>query len=93
MGICVKPLNVYVKYPISKDILRIQGTVLDENVPLPCRVRLYDKTTGTKFSEVISDAYGNFSFQNLDRRIFFVVVHDPKLKANAVIADFVQPST
>lgn len=93
MNICVPYFNPFLKYPANNNRFKIQGIVLEETMPLPCRVRLYDKLTGVKFAEVVTNNYGHFSFENLDQRIFFIIAHDPKSKNNAVIADHVRPLT
>lgn len=69
----------------------IRGKVKKTGVAIPCRVRLYEKSTGQKLAEVATDAEGNYEFSKIDSVKFFVVAHDPASQFNAVIQDNVVP--
>ncbi|ENX07621.1 carboxypeptidase-like regulatory domain-containing protein [Acinetobacter variabilis] len=75
----------------SPQLYKISGTVLKSSAPIPCRIRLYEKLTGTKLNEVLSDANGNYEFTNLEKSKYFLVAHDPASQFNAVIQDNVVP--
>jgi len=75
----------------SKENFKIIGKVSKLGVKIPCRVRLYEKNSGKKISEVLTDVDGNYTFNNLSKIIFFVIAHDPASQFNAVIQDNVVP--
>ena len=61
-------------------------------MPLPCRVRLFERKSGLLMSEIATDSQGYYAFYNLnDEERFFVVAHHPKIQFNAVIQDNVVP--
>lgn len=70
----------------------IKGQVQEKKIPLPCRVRLFERKSGQLMAEVATDSQGYYAFYNLnDEERFFVVAHHPRLQFNAVIQDNVVP--
>ncbi len=70
----------------------IKGQVQEKKVPLPCRVRLFERKSGQLMAEVATDSQGYYAFYNLnDEERFFVVAHHPASQFNAVIQDNVVP--
>lgn len=93
MNIVVPYFNTTKNYlnKSSPQLYRISGTVLKSSAPIPCRIRLYEKITGEKLSEVLSDVNGGYEFTNLEKSTYFLVAHDPASQFNAVIQDNVVP--
>ena len=61
-------------------------------MPIPCRVRLFERKSGLLFADVLTDDQGYYQFENLSNECsYFIVAHHPKLKFNAVIQDNVVP--
>jgi len=76
----------------TADAKSIKGQVQEKKVPLPCRVRLFERKSGLLMSEIATDSQGYYAFYNLnDEERFFVVAHHPKIQFNAVIQDNVVP--
>ena len=76
----------------TSDAKSIKGQVREENTPIPCRVRLFERKSGQLMAEVATDSQGYYAFYNLnDEERFFVVAHHPRLQFNAVIQDNVVP--
>lgn len=75
----------------SKENFKIIGKVSKLGVKIPCRVRLYEKISGKKILEVLTNADGDYEFNNLSKIEFFVIAHDPNSQYNAVIQDNVVP--
>ncbi|MCO8092632.1 carboxypeptidase regulatory-like domain-containing protein [Acinetobacter lwoffii] len=71
--------------------LSIKGVVKEQNVPIPCRLRLYEKLSGRLVMETITDNSGNYLFDHLNKASFFIVAHHPAGEFNAVIQDNVEP--
>lgn len=71
--------------------LAIKGQVKQTNIPIPCRVRLFERLSGRLISEALTDQNGNYVFNHLIASKFFVVAHHPLNQYNAVIADLVVP--
>ncbi|MFG0589025.1 carboxypeptidase regulatory-like domain-containing protein [Acinetobacter sp. YQ_14] len=71
--------------------LSIKGQIRELNIPLPCRVRLFERLTGRLIDDVLTDVSGNYEFTHLTVNKFFVVAHHPENTFNAVIADLVVP--
>lgn len=69
----------------------IMGSVSKQGVQIPCRVRIYEKSSGLKISETLTDPSGQYYFTNLEKLRFFLVAHDPASQFNAVIQDNVVP--
>lgn len=70
----------------------IKGQVREENTPIPCRVRLFERKSGQLMAEVATDHQGYYAFYNLnDEEQFFVVAHHPEILFNAVISDNLVP--
>ena len=88
-------IPVVLKDPVQNLILQgkgsIFGIVKKVGVSIPCRVRLYEKSTGLKIDEVLTDDLGRYEFWGLQQIKFFLVAHDPKSQYNAVIQDNVVP--
>lgn len=91
----IKPIALVFKNNIAfkmEDAKSIKGQVQEKKVPLPCRVRLFERKSGQLMAEVATDKQGFYAFNNLnDEERFFVVAHHPKLQFNAVIQDNVVP--
>lgn len=73
------------------DGLAIIGTVTEKAVPIPCRVRLFEKLSGRLIAETLTDAQGNYEFDHLTAVKFFLVAHHPASNYNAIIQDNVVP--
>ena len=74
------------------DAKSIKGQVQEMQVPLPCRVRLFERKSGLLMAEVATDSQGYYAFYNLNNEErFFVIAHHPRLQFNAVIKDNVVP--
>ncbi len=75
----------------NKKGLSIKGIVTEKKVPIPCRVRLFEKLSGRLIAETATDAQGNYEFDHLTAVKFFLVAHHPASLYNAVIQDNVVP--
>lgn len=91
-------INYDIKAGISKRVKftsigtkSIRGKVKKTGFAIPCRVRLYEKSTGQKLAEVATDAEGNYEFSKVEQINCFLVAHDPVGQFNAVIQDNVVP--
>ena len=63
---------------LTSDIgLSIKINVKEENIPIPCRVRLFERASGRLISEVMTDQSGNYVFNHLTANKFFIVAHHP----------------
>lgn len=71
--------------------MSIKGTVKELNIPIPCRVRLFERLSGRMMDEVLTDETGNYKFTHLTANKFFITAHHPLNTYNAVIADLVVP--
>lgn len=71
--------------------LSIKGQIKEENVPLPCRVRLFERLSGRLVDEVLTNEQGHYEFLNLVKTKYFVLAHHPLNQFNAVIQDLVVP--
>ena len=71
--------------------LSIKGVVKEENTPIPCRVRLFEKLSGRLIADKLTDLNGNYEFDHLAKINFFIVAHHPGSQYNAVIQDNVVP--
>ncbi|RSE25148.1 carboxypeptidase regulatory-like domain-containing protein [Acinetobacter johnsonii] len=71
--------------------LSIKGTVKQKNIPIPCRVRLFEKLSGRLIADVLTDNTGYYAFDHLTQAKFFLVAHHPQNQFNAVIQDNVVP--
>lgn len=71
--------------------LSIKGIVTEKKVPIPCRVRLFEKLSGRLIAETVTDAQGHYQFDHLTAVKFFLVAHHPASTFNAVIQDNVVP--
>lgn len=72
-------------------VLSIKGFVSEIGLSIPCRVRLFEKSSGLLISDVLTDELGNYEFENLSELKFFIVAHHPSNQFNAVIQDNVVP--
>lgn len=77
--------------PIGNGGYSIKGQVKELGNNIPCRVRLFEKSTGRLIADVATDEVGNYKFINLMKARFFVVAHHPENQYNAVIQDNVVP--
>ncbi|WP_336936488.1 carboxypeptidase regulatory-like domain-containing protein [Acinetobacter beijerinckii] len=71
--------------------LKIKGQVKETNIPIPCRVRLFERSSGRLMNEIQTDGSGNYEFSHLTANKFFITAHHPLNTYNAVIADLVVP--
>jgi len=71
--------------------LSIRGQIREKNIPIPCRVRLFERVSGRIIDEVLTDDAGHYEFLNLTKTKYFVIAHHPLNTYNAVIADLVVP--
>lgn len=71
--------------------LSIKGQVREVGIPIPCRVRLFEKLSGRLIADVLADENGFYEFDHLTKTKFFIVAHDPASQFNAVIQDNVVP--
>ncbi|MCL6234013.1 carboxypeptidase regulatory-like domain-containing protein [Acinetobacter sp. ANC 5579] len=71
--------------------LKISGKVLEKNIQIPCRVRLFEKLSGRLIEDKVTDHHGNYEFNQLTASKFFIVAHHPMSQFNAVIQDNVVP--
>ena len=71
--------------------LSIKGRVSEKNIPIPCRVRLFEKLSGRLIADVLTDSSGNYEFDHLTQAKFFLVAHHPQNQFNAVIQDNMVP--
>ena len=71
--------------------LMIKGQVKETNTPIPCRLRLFEKTSGRMVAEVATDQNGFYEFDHLTKTKFFIVAHHPASQFNAVIQDNIIP--
>ena len=69
----------------------INGRVTEKSIPIPCRVRLFEKLSGRLIADILTDTHGNYAFNHLSQTKFFLVAHHPKNQYNAVIQDNVVP--
>lgn len=83
--------KVYTEIGYQSNAFTISGVVREMNLPLPCRVRVYEKLTGRLISEVLTNDRGLYSFKDLMKVPYFIVAHHPASLFNAVIQDNVVP--
>lgn len=75
----------------SEKGMSIAGIVKEAGVPIPCRIRLFEKLSGRLISNKLTNRDGSYEFDHLTKTKFFVVAHHPSSKYNAVIQDNVVP--
>lgn len=51
--------------------LKVKGVVKKQGIRIPCRVRLYEKSSGRLISDNLTDDDGNYEFNNLNNLRFF----------------------
>lgn len=78
------------KYDQEKG-LTIKGVVNKQGLPVPCRVRLYERTTGQILRDITTDEQGNYEFDHLVKIAYYITAFDPLRQFNAVIQDNVRP--
>ena len=71
--------------------MSIKGLVKEQNTPIPCRVRLFEKLSGRLIADVLTDNTGYYTFDHLTETKFFIVAHHPQNQYNAVIQDNIIP--
>ena len=71
--------------------LSIKGKVKKKKIPIPCRVRLFEKLSGRLIADVLTDNTGYYVFDHLTQAKFFLIAHHPQSQFNAVIQDNVVP--
>lgn len=69
----------------------IKGQVQEKSIPIPCRVRLFEKLSGKLIADKSTNSIGFYEFNNLTQTKFFIVAHHPKNQYNAIIQDNVVP--
>ena len=76
----------------ADNTLKIAGTVNEKSVPIPCRVRLFERASGILVADTATDAMGNYVFLNLvATTLYYLVAHHPTQQYNAVIQDRITP--
>jgi hypothetical protein len=85
-----KPIGIE-KLIVTDTNLSIKGTVKELNIPIPCRVRLFERVSGLLVADKETDNHGNYEFTCLNKLKYFIVAHHPLNQYNAVIADLVVP--
>ncbi|WP_441374323.1 carboxypeptidase regulatory-like domain-containing protein [Acinetobacter lwoffii] len=83
--------NIDTPIQTSSKGLSIKGRVEEENTPIPCRLRLFEKLSGRMVFETVTDQSGFYEFDHLTKTKFFIVAHHPASQFNAVIQDNVEP--
>lgn len=71
--------------------LSIKGQVKEKNIPIPCRVRLFEKLSGRLVFDVETDENGFYVFNNLNQVLFYAITHHPLNQFNALIFDNLMP--
>lgn len=71
--------------------LSIKGQVKEENIPIPCRVRLHEKSTGRIVADISTDNGGFFEFDHLGLFRFYAIAYHPISDHNALIFDNLLP--
>ena len=71
--------------------LSIKVNVKEENIPIPCRVRLFEKQSGRLVLDQPTNNDGFVEFNHLAPVYFFAVVHHPVTNFNAMIFDKLLP--
>ena len=71
--------------------LSIKGQVRETGIPMPCRVRIFEKLSGRLVADILTDSNGFYEFDHLTKTKFFIVAHHPASQFNAVIQDNVVP--
>lgn len=89
----IRSLPVWVNSLLYTSKLKtISGKVTKLSIDFPCRVRLFERQTGTFLKEVLTDANGNYHFDNISSNFeYTIVAHDHQRQFNAVIQDMVRP--
>ena len=77
--------------PMQNGSYSIKGQVRELGDNNPCRVRLFEKSTGRLIEDVATDDAGHYEFLNLIKTKYFVLAHHPLNQYNAVIQDNVVP--
>ena len=77
---------------LTNDIgLSIKGQVKEENISIPCRVRLHEKSTGRIIADISTDNGGFFEFDHLGLFRFYAIAYHPISEHNALIFDNLLP--
>lgn len=84
-------ISSYPAHQSQRNVYSIKGRVFEKNIPIPCRVRLFEKLSGRLIADVLTDNAGNYVFKHLKQAKFFLVAHHPQNQFNAVIQDNVVP--
>lgn len=71
--------------------LSIKGQAMKHGVPIPCRVRLYERLTGFLMQDKATDQNGYYEFDHLVSTKYYVTSFDPASQFNAIIQDNVVP--
>lgn len=72
--------------------LSIKCFVKEESVPIPCRIRLFEKSTGRIVKDQVTDITGFVSFTHLNLVKYFAIAHHPANENfNALIFDNLFP--
>ena len=91
MTITSYPVIGIERYSVINANYSIKGAIKELNIPIPCRVRLFERTSGQMVADVLTDAVGNYQFTSLTQIKFFAVAHHPTSGFNALIFDNLIP--
>lgn len=70
--------------------LLIQGKTLKQGVPISCRVRVYNRSTGELLNETTSKSNGNYVLLGVRNGSNYIIALDPKREYNIVAQDNVK---
>lgn len=93
-------VNLRVRGPVNNSVdsaltieagLSIKCYVKEESVPIPCRIRLFEKNTGRIVQDKVTDNTGFVSFTHLSLVKYFAIAHHPASGFNALIFDNLMP--
>lgn len=77
---------------LTNDVgLSIKCYVKEESIPIPCRIRLFEKSTGRLVKDKVTDNNGFVSFTHLSLVKYFAIAHHPTSGFNALIFDNLMP--
>lgn len=74
------------------DSFTISGVVKENDMEIPCRVRLYERLTGRLLDEVLTDIQGRYTFTNIQPTPVYVIAVDKNNIYNAVMQDGIRSS-
>lgn len=65
--------------------LSIKGQVKEENITIPCRVRLHEKVSGRIVADIATDVNGYFEFDHLALFRFYAIAYHHTVDYNSLI--------